>query len=89
MSVQKRCVELCVFQNPCDIITSYCEVVVRILTNFLFTFSHDLTSDDLRTRYGKKKEVFLNSFSYLMRELFSGMRRLIHSSEFAIMFLTF
>ena len=89
MSDQKRCVELCVFQNPCDIIISYCEVLVRILTKFLFTVSHDLTSDDLRSRYGKKKEVFLDSCLYFMREFFSGMTRLIHSSEFAIIFLTF
>ena len=38
-SDQKRCLQLSVFQNECDIIIKYCEVLIRIFLNFFYSVS--------------------------------------------------
>ena len=37
-SDQKPCLQLSVFQNDCDIIIKYCEVLIRIFLNFFYCF---------------------------------------------------
>ena len=41
---QKRCLQLSVFQNECDIIIKYCEVFVRIFFNFFYSVSELLVA---------------------------------------------
>ena len=38
-SDQKRCLQLSVFQNECDIIINYCKVLIRIFLNFFYPVS--------------------------------------------------
>ena len=41
-SDQKRCLQLSVFQNECDIIIKYCEVLIRIFLSFFVLFLNRL-----------------------------------------------
>ena len=43
-SDQKRCLQLSVFQNECDIIIKYCEVLVRIFYNIFYSVSELLVA---------------------------------------------
>ena len=43
-SDQKRCLQLPVFQNECDIIIKYCEVLVRIFYNIFYSVSELLVA---------------------------------------------
>ena len=43
-SAQKRCLQLSVFQNECDIIIKHCEVLVRIFFNLFYSISELLAT---------------------------------------------
>ena len=68
MSDQKRCLELSVFNSPCDIIVKCCEVLVRIYANYFYfvfhDFKYDYSMDIFTKKLSQKKEFFLSLFSF-------------------------
>ena len=78
---QERCLELCVFDSPYSIILKYCEVLLRILYNFLWSVSDDFKDG--------RKIFFLDSCLYFMIEFFGKVTRLIHTHQFQTIYLTY
>ena len=74
MSDKKRCLELSVFNNPCDIIIKYYEVLVKILANFFYSVSDDFKYDystDIFTKILVRRKSFFLIIFLILRKNFS------------------
>ena len=74
MSDKKRRLELSVFNNPCDIIIKYYEVLVKILANFFYSVSDDFKYDystDIFTKILVRRKSFFLIFFLILRKNFS------------------
>ena len=82
-SDQKRCLQLSVFQNECDIIIKYCEVLIRIFLNFFYSVSESFAGFE---KPGKLTKYFECCLRFIER-FFERMAKLLYADKFKEIFL--
>ena len=84
-SDQKRCLQLPVFQNECDIIIKYCEVLVRIFYNIFYSVSELLVAFE---KPGKLTNYFECCLRFI-ESFFKRMVKLLYADKFKEIFLPY
>ena len=77
-SDQKRCLQLSVFQNECDIIIKYCEVLVRIFLNFFYSVSELFAGFEKPGKLTKYFECYLR----FIECFFERMAKFLYADKF-------
>ena len=85
-SDQKRCLQLSVFQNECDIIIKYCEVLIRIFFNFFYSVSESFVGFE---KPGKLTKYFECCLRFTERFFFERMAKLLYADKFKEIFLDY
>ena len=78
---QERCLTIPVIQDPCKLIITFCEMLVRILYIFFYYF--------LLRVYSKKGEYFYIHCLKFIKKFFQEMTKLLHAHPFKNMFLNY
>ena len=82
-SDQKRCFQLSVFQNECDIIIKYCEVVIRIFLNFFYSVPESFAGFENSSKLTKYFKCCLR----FIERFFERMVKLLYADKFKEIFL--
>ena len=84
-SDQKRCLQLSVFQNECDIIIKYCEVLIRIFFIFFYSVSESFAGFEKPGKLTKCFEYCLRFIECFLREWQNFYMRISSKRYFCIM----
>ena len=81
MSERERCLEFFVYWSVPSIMVTYCEILLKVLYNFLGGISKDFSRS--------QRIYFLNCALSFMNCFFTKETRLMKSQQFEVMYLTY
>ena len=81
MSEQEQCLEFFVYGSAPSIMLTDCEVLLRVLNNFLWSVSKDFSRS--------QRVYFLDCAISFMNGFFTKTTRLMKSQQFEVMYLTY